>query len=182
MRVYPLYCRSSNIPKVFIFTNFVRKTNSRIQASRENYYYISATKEKWKSANSKLREKSQNKKFAKIWTPENYQIYSIPSEWGDLQSYEKGHCHFSNKLKGQRETCCSSINIWLKLIEMFALTLAVYYTVVKIRSRLSSLAFHTSCDVMTALQELIPFEADPLTAEHHSNTWLLNPSEVSYFE
>ena len=28
-----------------------------------------------KKANSKFREKSQNRKFAKIWTRENYQIY-----------------------------------------------------------------------------------------------------------
>ena len=39
-------------------------TNSRIQESREIYYYICATKKK--IAYSKLREKSQNQKFAKI--------------------------------------------------------------------------------------------------------------------
>ena len=44
-----IYCRhgrSGNIRKVLIFANFARRTNSRIQESRENYYYISATKKK----------------------------------------------------------------------------------------------------------------------------------------
>ena len=36
----------------------MRRTNSRIQESRENYYYDSATEEKWKFVNSKLREKT----------------------------------------------------------------------------------------------------------------------------
>ena len=37
------YCRSGNIREVLIFE---RKTNSRIQELRENYYYNSAAKEK----------------------------------------------------------------------------------------------------------------------------------------
>ena len=57
------YCKSGNIRNVLIFA---RRTSSRIRESRENYYYISATKEKWKLTNYKLREKSQNQKFAKI--------------------------------------------------------------------------------------------------------------------
>ena len=55
-------------------------TNSRIQESRENFYYNSATEKKWKFANYKLRKKSQNPKFAKIQTRENYQIYSITNQ------------------------------------------------------------------------------------------------------
>ena len=54
-----------DIREVLIFANSA-STNSRIKKSRENYYYYSATKEIWKLANSKLREKSQNQKFAKI--------------------------------------------------------------------------------------------------------------------
>ena len=65
-------CRSGNIREVLIFANFARRTNSRIQDSRENYYYNNASKEKRKLANSKLREKCQNRKFAKIEKPENY--------------------------------------------------------------------------------------------------------------
>ena len=42
----PIYCRSGNIREVSIFANFARRTNSRIQESRENYFYNSATKEK----------------------------------------------------------------------------------------------------------------------------------------
>ena len=57
---------SGNIREVLIFANFVRRTNSRIQESCENYYYDSATEEKEKFANSTLREKSENKKFAKL--------------------------------------------------------------------------------------------------------------------
>ena len=60
------YCRSGDIRDVLIFANFARRTNSRIPESRENYYYNSTYKEKEKFVNSKLREKSQNKKFAKI--------------------------------------------------------------------------------------------------------------------
>ena len=42
-----IYCRSGNIREVLIFANFARKTSSRIQESRENYYYYnSGTKEK----------------------------------------------------------------------------------------------------------------------------------------
>ena len=51
-----LYCRSGNTREVLIFANFARRTNSRIQESREKYYYNSATKEKF--ANCKLCEKS----------------------------------------------------------------------------------------------------------------------------
>ena len=40
------YCGPGDIRKVLIFANFARRTNSRIQESRENYYYDSATKEK----------------------------------------------------------------------------------------------------------------------------------------
>ena len=71
------YCWSGNIREGLIFAIFARRTNSRIQEFHENYFYNSATKEKWKFANSKLCEKSQNQKFAKIYTRENYQIYSI---------------------------------------------------------------------------------------------------------
>ena len=60
------YCRSGNIREVLMTTNFARRTNSRIQESRENYYYNSATKEKEIFANSKLHDKFQNKKFGKI--------------------------------------------------------------------------------------------------------------------
>ena len=69
-------CRSGDIREVLIFANSKGRTYSRIQESRENYYN-SATKEKYKIANSKLREKSKKKKFAKkILTRENYQIDS----------------------------------------------------------------------------------------------------------
>ena len=74
---YNIYSRSGNIREVLIFPNFARRTNSRILESRENYYYIISTKEKWKFANSKFCEKSQNMKFATFLTSENYQIYSI---------------------------------------------------------------------------------------------------------
>ena len=53
------YCVSGNIRQVLIFPKFARRTNSRIHESRENYYYNSASKVKWKLSNSKLREKSQ---------------------------------------------------------------------------------------------------------------------------
>ena len=53
------------------------KKYTRIKESRENYYYNSAAKDKRKFANSKLREKSQNRKFTKNWARENYQIYSM---------------------------------------------------------------------------------------------------------
>ena len=51
------YCRFGDIREVLLFTSFARRTNSRILESRESYYYYSATKEKGKLANSKLREK-----------------------------------------------------------------------------------------------------------------------------
>ena len=57
------YCRSGNICEVFIFANFARKTNSRIQESREYLYYNSTVK---KNINLKLREKAQNQNFARI--------------------------------------------------------------------------------------------------------------------
>ena len=41
---FKLYCRSGNIREVLIFENFERRRNSRIQESRENYFYNSATK------------------------------------------------------------------------------------------------------------------------------------------
>ena len=47
------YCRSGNIREVLIFANFASRTNSRIQEFRENYFYNSTNKEKWKFANSK---------------------------------------------------------------------------------------------------------------------------------
>ena len=62
-------CRSGNVREVLtclIFANLARMTNSRIQEYRKNNYNNSAIKEKKKFANSKLREKSQNQKFAKI--------------------------------------------------------------------------------------------------------------------
>ena len=58
------YC--SYIRRVLIFPNFVKRTNSRIQEYRENYYNNSATEEKAKFANFKLRKMSQSQKFAKI--------------------------------------------------------------------------------------------------------------------
>ena len=66
MYLYSNYCRSGNIREVLIFANFARMGNSQIQESGYNYHYNSATKEKWEFANSKLREKAQNQKFAKI--------------------------------------------------------------------------------------------------------------------
>ena len=54
-----VYCRSGNIREVLIFANFAR-TNSRIQESRENYYYHSATEEKCKFTKSKFRKKYEN--------------------------------------------------------------------------------------------------------------------------
>ena len=48
------YCRSGNIREVLIFAYFARRTNSRIQESRENYK--NATEEKWKFPNSELRK------------------------------------------------------------------------------------------------------------------------------
>ena len=60
------YCRSGNIREVLFFANFAKMTNSRIQESHQKYYYNNSYKEKSKFANSKLREKSQNQKFAKI--------------------------------------------------------------------------------------------------------------------
>ena len=63
-----IYFRYGDICEILIFA---RRTNSRIQESRENYFYNSALKKKIKIANSKLREKSQNQKFAKIQTHEN---------------------------------------------------------------------------------------------------------------
>ena len=65
------YCRSVNIPEVLIFANFARRTNSRIQESRENYYYNSATEENGNSRilnfvkSPKIR-KSRKFKLAKI--------------------------------------------------------------------------------------------------------------------
>ena len=43
------YCRSGNIREVLIFANFARRTYSRNQESRKNYYYNSATEENEKS-------------------------------------------------------------------------------------------------------------------------------------
>ena len=59
-----VYRKSGHIREVLIFANFARRTNSRIQESRKKYN--STTEEKWKFANSKLREKSQNQTFSKI--------------------------------------------------------------------------------------------------------------------
>ena len=42
-------------------------------------------------------------------------------------------------------------------------------TVVKMRTCVSVLASHTHDDVTPGRRYLSPFEADPLTAEHHSN-------------
>ena len=41
-----VYCRSGNIREVLIFADVARRTNSRIQESRENCYYNSDTEEK----------------------------------------------------------------------------------------------------------------------------------------
>ena len=55
-----IYCRPGNIREVFIFANFVlekfARTNSRIQESRENYYYNRPTNDKWKFPKSEIRE------------------------------------------------------------------------------------------------------------------------------
>ena len=69
------YCRSGNICEVCIFANFMRMANSRI--SLKLLFQYSATEEKEKLANSKLREKSQNQKFVKNYNRENYQYHSI---------------------------------------------------------------------------------------------------------
>ena len=42
--ILPEYCRSGNFREVLIFENFARRTNSRIQESRENHHYNSAIK------------------------------------------------------------------------------------------------------------------------------------------
>ena len=42
------YCRSGNIREVLIFANFAKRTNSRIQESRENYNITTKEKEKFK--------------------------------------------------------------------------------------------------------------------------------------
>ena len=56
----------------FSFPQISRKGEIiEIQEPREKYYYNNATKEKCKFANSKLRKKSQNNKFTKIYTREN---------------------------------------------------------------------------------------------------------------
>ena len=39
-----VYCRYVNIRKVLFFAKFVKRTNSRNQESRENYFYNSDTK------------------------------------------------------------------------------------------------------------------------------------------
>ena len=87
------YCRSGNICEVLIFANFARKMNSRIQESRESYYYNRATK---KNENSRIlnfvknlkNENSRKFKHAKItksavydsnWLNEHYNI--IHSRW-----------------------------------------------------------------------------------------------------
>ena len=57
---------TGNICEVLIFANFARKTNLRTQKSHDFFHYISDTKEKLKFMNFTLREKSQNKKIAKI--------------------------------------------------------------------------------------------------------------------
>ena len=56
------YCISGNIREILIFANFARRSNSRIQESRENYHYNSATGQ---NENSRIL-KSQNQKLAKI--------------------------------------------------------------------------------------------------------------------
>ena len=59
-----IYCRSSNIRDVLIFTNFAKRTNSRIQESCENYYYIGATIVKMKIREFlTLSEISNSRKF-----------------------------------------------------------------------------------------------------------------------
>ena len=45
-----IYSSSGKIREVLIFANFARRTNSRIQESRESYYYNSASKKKLKHA------------------------------------------------------------------------------------------------------------------------------------
>ena len=45
------YCRSGNIREVFIFANYARRTNSRMQESRENRLALL-------KKNEKLRERS----------------------------------------------------------------------------------------------------------------------------
>ena len=63
------YCGSDNIREVFIFANFVRRINSRIQKSLEFFYYDSATKENLQILNFVKNLKSKNSckfKHAKI--------------------------------------------------------------------------------------------------------------------
>ena len=57
-------CRSGNIRKVLIFGNFARRTYSRIQESRENYFYNSATNSKSRK-NFKIKN-SRKFKHARI--------------------------------------------------------------------------------------------------------------------
>ena len=54
--VFIILYRSGDIREVLTIANFTRRTISRIQQSREKYYYNRATKEKRKFANSKHRE------------------------------------------------------------------------------------------------------------------------------
>ena len=70
------YCKSGNIGEVLIFANSARMANSRIQNSRKNYYYNSATKEKWKFRilNFVKVPKSEIRKYLNT---KNYQIYSM---------------------------------------------------------------------------------------------------------
>ena len=56
-----------------IFANLARRTNSRIQECRVNYYYNSAIEEKWKLANSKLHENLNTRKSP---DPQN-RVYKI---------------------------------------------------------------------------------------------------------
>ena len=69
--VIHIYCRFGNIREVLLFANFVRRTNSRIHEFSENYHHNSTTEDNGKFVNSKIREKSQNQKFAEIKTREN---------------------------------------------------------------------------------------------------------------
>ena len=78
-----------NTVDLLIFANFARRTNSRIQESRENYYYNSATKEIEKFANFNLLESIKIRNSRKFKHAKNYQIYSTrhpKTNWIELTS------------------------------------------------------------------------------------------------
>ena len=77
------YCRYIRV--AYIFANFERRTNARIQEYLENYYYNSAIKEKFKFPNSVKKFKIKNSrklKHAKITrSPVMHLCNNILSLW-----------------------------------------------------------------------------------------------------